>query len=690
MKSNHSSTFAGVISIGLIQALIGNPVDFTTDFTLDTPLNGQNNWVAQSDDMLVTASGVNSGDGYDHAIFSNASSPVNPGDSFTSTINFTYTVEADTAAVGPLVNATIANGADPLAATRLTGVVGRANNGVRIYLYQDWGQLTPIENGVETFAQSEIAEDTLLGLDPFGADELEVDGDEDLVSDELEVSLTLTAGFSQDDWSALVSLRNLTTDTVLLSHQRTNITLDAVQGNSVFGGIGTGQSDLVTATTDRNISRWEFNSTPLSSGTENSEFTIAEGYSDGPLFNHPNWNSNNAADVIADPGLVETDGFVIAIVKPGSGIYMDQATYKSSIVFSFQDNAVYTPPFELGDQILDVEPPFKPLINTAIHNQPDPAQTGSQFTIDTSEMDSGVVTITTLNPHGLQEGETIILQDIEFEETDPNGTFEIETTPSETTFTYETDGDNETFTELTGTGTKTGSPQLRASLNRLGAQYTLQLQTSWNGFPNTFNRLPYFDGFEGTVGELRSFPIDAIDVGIDRDFLTVEEADLVSDKLKLCLTLTAGETNDRWDATMELFNLDSPTPDEPLESTFLEGITSFEASNLFGGFGTGQSDANAAISARDIQSHEFAVEYPIDTTEGDLLVTSSTFDGTTLSLTFTGTPETNYALTQSSDLEGVFSNTTGSSTTDENGSGELSYTVPSPAALKNFFRLEKN
>ncbi|QBG46448.1 hypothetical protein EGM51_03190 [Verrucomicrobia bacterium S94] len=135
------------------------------------------------------------------------------------------------------------------------------------------------------------------------------------------------------------------------------------------------------------------------------------------------------------------------------------------------------------------------------------------------------------------------------------------------------------------------SDQLVLSFDRENMNYSIDLQSDWgsNGGDNVV----------GTGGSA-SDTFSASDVGITRG---VDEgsSNLVSDRIQLTFMLTAGETTNDWIGTAVVTNLDTGAEIGSFTATGL----SFDASELYGSFGTGQSDSNAGVSNRTVYSFSF-------------------------------------------------------------------------------------
>jgi len=678
MNQTHSLFPVTLFALTTSQLLHANPVDFTTDFTSGSPLNEQNNWIT-SGGIVLTDTGV-SDNGFDSATLSNASHITGTGDEITAKITFSFSVNPDVDSAAQLLNVSFFNSSDPATASgedlaihnRINASVIRAGDGIRLRMYQNWGNKNPAQNGVDNvFMQTGVAQG--IGLDSNGGDPLSLDGDEDLLSDTLELTMTMTAGFDEDSWSAIATLKNLTTDSVILTHARNGLSFEALNA-PVFAGFGFGQGDGNAQVANRTISNFAFSYSPLSNTEARINFLATEGYTDDTLATHQSWSANGPT-VDSATGLVSTTGFDHAILNTPLAFFVEGATYRASIDFTIEDQATYTPPATPGEPITDIAPPFKPLVNVGVFDQLSSFATGAGITLSFAESDGEFVTIETTAEHGLSIGAEATVTGILFSETDPNGPFVVTSVPSATSFTYALSGDDESYDVLDGVLNTGRSPQLRTGLNRIGANYNLKLQTTWSENSQSYNHLPYLDGIEGGVASLTSAPISPEAIGIERDFPTLEEADLVSDQLRMSLTLTASSTPNSWTATMDLFNLDNATPATPIASKTILNITSF--CTLYGGFGDGQSDGNAAVT-RSIEAFSYEVVYPPSNTTEVVSISSSNFDGTTFTINFLAAPSTSYKLASSPDLSIDFSDTGTTATTDASGVGTLVYSIPTP------------
>ena len=714
MKTSKSLLTKGSLALSLLQVASANPVDFTTGFIVDSPLEGQNNWTTNNaNSPSVVTSGVTD-NGFDFAIFQESAGTVSPGTSFTSTIDFSFSIlSSDSVMGGPLIATSLFAGNDAsvftggmedihnrlsavLRKTNLTNEEGNLISGVRLSLVQDSGSTNPTENGVQNdFAQTNQFSDSLIGLDLAGSDPTAPDADEDLTSANLQLSLTLTAGFDEDDWAAIIVLTNLDTGQIVGSHSRANISFTAPIDSEVYGGFGFGQIDTrfnIDPDNPRVVNRFELTQNPISAGTQEVNFTESEGFTTSSDLNaNLNWSSTNEPDVDAVNGRVAFEGFVSAIYQPFLGLYMPQATFESSIDFSFQEVIVVD---EDGNPILGNG--GTPLVNVAIYNQRNASATGTP-TVDiisaVSDGDSGNVTITTTEPHGLSVDESIFVTGLEgiVDDTNPNGLKTI-ISVTETSITYTTNTfEDTTYTLNEADFTPPAINQLRAGFQGNGTTYSLALQSGSANFPQRSVQRPYIDGVD--IGrQLSSNGVNGEDLGLNITPADTADLDTQSDNLRLTLKLSAGDTSNAWIATMQLFNLDGNDPELALIEQEFGPITNFDALRLFGGFGSGQGNTNASVADRVVSRFSYNVTYPVVATDG-ISIGSSSFDGTAFTVAFTGNPSTTYRLTASPDLtENSFVDLGDAGAeltveTDIAGNGTFTYPVPTPAAVRNFFRV---
>lgn len=145
------------------------------------------------------------------------------------------------------------------------------------------------------------------------------------------------------------------------------------------------------------------------------------------------------------------------------------------------------------------------------------------------------------------------------------------------------------------------APKLKASLNRY------KPAPEWG-----FDYERFYINLEGTdwfeqLG-IASEAVPCTELGIDHT-----AGDTTADLLLLELTVKRGATADDWSMHSKLFNLTvDPAATNALIDHLAEGITHealFAADNLYGGFGSGQSDVNAGVADRKIDTFRFVGNY---------------------------------------------------------------------------------
>ncbi|MDZ8120503.1 hypothetical protein [Pontiella agarivorans] len=138
--------------------------------------------------------------------------------------------------------------------------------------------------------------------------------------------------------------------------------------------------------------------------------------------------------------------------------------------------------------------------------------------------------------------------------------------------------------------------QLVLSFDRNGTGFDIDLQTDWGSGGG--------DNVTGASGSA-SDTFSTADVGIVRGD-DEGSSDLVSDRIQLTFQLIAGETTNDWTGTAVVTNLDTGVE----IGGFTESGLSFDASELYGSIGVGQSDSNAAVTNRTVHSFSFNTFVP--------------------------------------------------------------------------------
>ncbi|QDT69293.1 hypothetical protein MalM25_22290 [Planctomycetes bacterium MalM25] len=225
-----------------------------------------------SADMSLTNSGTvtdarwsndTTNKGFAEAVNSNATALVAAGGAYSSSIDFLFGLTAN--GNGPVIQSGLFDGAiassDGLAMTLVRG--DSDPNVYRLRLQTNWGNTYPtIDGAPSSFNQSIPFNESLLGLNYNSG------GTQDLLSDQLRLTTTLTAGADTSSWDATGVLTNLSTNTQLATYTVNNVSFNAPAGSSLFGGFGTGQSGAHIGVTNREISGFTFNEeSPLTPAT---------------------------------------------------------------------------------------------------------------------------------------------------------------------------------------------------------------------------------------------------------------------------------------------------------------------------------------------------------------------------------------------------------------------------------------
>ncbi|MEM6885180.1 MAG: hypothetical protein AAF571_09115 [Verrucomicrobiota bacterium] len=134
---------------------------------------------------------------------------------------------------------------------------------------------------------------------------------------------------------------------------------------------------------------------------------------------------------------------------------------------------------------------------------------------------------------------------------------------------------------------------IRISFDRNKSEYVADIQSDYG--------TPQGDNIKGKGGVSQSPPFSAESIGIHRA-ATSENSDLMSDRLKMVVKLTAGNTMNDWICVATIHNADTDT----LVTTFTATGITFNADTLYGVIGMGQSDSNAKIAMRRVHSFTFS------------------------------------------------------------------------------------
>ena len=243
----HKATLlTGVVLLIAIAADAGRI--YSADFTSGTygtgGLDGQDGWDSQGS-SIIAGIGVTE-NGYAASVngASNNQSAVANGETYESTITFNFNDLSGGLKSGPIIGAAIFNG-NTVSSTLINGVLKSQNSGAfRLSLHSNWGNV----NTSIGIAQSPAFPAAALGL-TYG---------EDTASDQLSLSLSMTAGMDATSWNATVSLYNGATQILTWTPTSSNLRFDA---STVYGGFVYGQSDSNQSVGDRVITSYGFSST---------------------------------------------------------------------------------------------------------------------------------------------------------------------------------------------------------------------------------------------------------------------------------------------------------------------------------------------------------------------------------------------------------------------------------------------
>lgn len=224
--------------------------DFTSGTYSDGPLDGQDGWAAALGGTVVSGTGVTF-DGFESIVQSASSidSTVVVGETYTSSVTFTYDDNSGGNGSGPHIGAAIYNGTDP-GDDQLSMLLRRTGSSYRLTLSTDWGSSGGY--GSFGFNQSATFADTTLGIDHDMSDPN---------SDVLTLSLALTAGADVDSWTVVGTVYNNTTMSQAFQYTLNDISFAAPAGSTIYGGWGGGQSDGNQNIANRTASAYSFSST---------------------------------------------------------------------------------------------------------------------------------------------------------------------------------------------------------------------------------------------------------------------------------------------------------------------------------------------------------------------------------------------------------------------------------------------
>ncbi|QDT69289.1 hypothetical protein MalM25_22250 [Planctomycetes bacterium MalM25] len=173
---------------------------------------------------------------------------------YTSSIDFSFEVDPETAGAGPLIQTGLFNGQDPFEAERLAIYLNRDGSGVdyRLRPTTNWGNAYPDPQG---FQQSGAFDEAALGLDSDGAEP-------DVTSDQIRLTTTLIQGVDETGaWVVKGELTNLDVDPTTPFFSYTvpvNSDFDAPLDSVLYAGFGTGQGGATSQSFNREVSAFNF------------------------------------------------------------------------------------------------------------------------------------------------------------------------------------------------------------------------------------------------------------------------------------------------------------------------------------------------------------------------------------------------------------------------------------------------
>lgn len=227
--------------------------DFTDSSSYSSgPLNGQNNWSTDSGGGIEILSGTGAVlSGFEAAANSTSSSAstVAGGETYTSSLTFTFDDVSSGNNNAPIIGAAIYSGPEATD-TMINGLLQKSQATYRFQLRSDWGS----QNTNLGFTQSGT----------FTPEEIGITIGSDQTSDVLTLSLALTAGADAGTWNATVTLFNETTATQVFQWTPTASNLIFTDLNStVYGGFAAAQTDSNAQVENRTVQSAEFKSSQV-------------------------------------------------------------------------------------------------------------------------------------------------------------------------------------------------------------------------------------------------------------------------------------------------------------------------------------------------------------------------------------------------------------------------------------------
>ncbi|MFD2255575.1 PEP-CTERM sorting domain-containing protein [Luteolibacter algae] len=243
-----------IMGVSTAGAVVVYSADFTdTNTFTNGALNGQDGWATSNSGAVIGVTGATVDGFKDHVNGSGAT--VVSGATYTSTVTFTYTDNSGGVGNGPHFGASIYNGSSADAEEINIMLKRSGNNSYRLGLYTNWGNT----NASVGFQQSGTFSGVDIGFVPDANDPML----NDVFSDVLRLSITLTAGADANSWNATGRLFNVTTNTEVQTWNSTpanNLVFAAADGTSIYGGFGGGQSNSNQNIQDRTALEYSFES----------------------------------------------------------------------------------------------------------------------------------------------------------------------------------------------------------------------------------------------------------------------------------------------------------------------------------------------------------------------------------------------------------------------------------------------
>jgi len=268
MKMNRMIVLVGIagLTFGLVAEALESDLVYSADFTdtntytVGNQLTGVDGWDA-SNQGVIDANGAidvlwnlaSTNTGFSTAVNANAESLVVKDALYTSAITFTFEIQTPTnSGNGPVIQSGFFMGPTNNSARLAMCLVrnGAVTNVYRLLALDNWGNHYPIIGGVTNkYNQSGTFTEASLGLDYANAD---------YVSDTLKLETKLLAGASVNDWTLSATLYNVTKASTVYSYAVGAITWSPLEGDSLYGGFGTGQGGANIQVLNRYVKSYEY------------------------------------------------------------------------------------------------------------------------------------------------------------------------------------------------------------------------------------------------------------------------------------------------------------------------------------------------------------------------------------------------------------------------------------------------